>query len=209
MLAKENALQQFYGITDEAEWTHWVFIRSIYLEEDENEDDWLQRVLHTTDAIIQQQHYIQNHPTYTLTEKEKSLNKLKKRLGEIVKTLGYLPSSDNLLAEYEEDIEQLVNRGVCIKPVKRRKTTNNLTKLIAVLLETEKVSNVSELWSYFRSNTSIDLEDLVIVHSIGGNDSTATMEWSDGEGGKIKNISRASVGKKISKVRKILNDTQK
>ncbi len=209
MLAKENALQQFYGITDEAEWTHWVFIRSIYLEEDdETEDDWITRTLHTTDAILQQQIYIQNHPTYTLTEKEKSLNKLKKRLGEIIQAHGYLPSTDSVLAEYEEDMEQLVNKGVCIKPSIRSKTKNNLTKLIQNLLEQNKVNNLSELWSYFRNNTSIELEDLVIVHSIGGNDSTATMEWSDDEGGKIKNISRASVGKTISKVRKTLSDNK-
>ena len=209
MLAKENALQQFYGITDEAEWTHWVFIRSIYLEEDdETEDDWTARTLHTTDAILQQQIYIQNHPTYTLTEKERSLNKLKKRLGEIIQVHGYLPSTDCVLAEYEEDIEQLANRGVCIKPVKRSKTTNNLTKLIHILLEENKIKNLSELWSYFRNNMLIEINGLVYIHSIGGNDKEAEMEWSAGEFDKTKKIRRASVGKTISKVRKTLSDNK-
>jgi len=209
MLAPNNALEVNFEITDVNIWNEWVFNKTIYLELNECELFWADRILHTTDAIIQQQKYTQNHPTYTLTEKEKELKKLKKRLSEIIDVLGYLPSSDHLFKDGSDNKEKLIEQGLYLKSTEKSRTKNNLTLLVKQLIEEDKLDNIEQLWNLLKQCENSYAKNLVYVHSIEGNATDAMMEWSAEEFGPVKQINRQSMGKIISKVRKELVSTKK
>jgi len=202
MLAPNNALEVNFEITEVNEWNEWIFNKTIYLEPNECEHFWVLRILHTTDAIIQQQKYTQNHPTLTLTEKEKELKKLKKRLSEFIDVLGYLPSSDHLFKDGSDNKEKLIGQGLYLKPKEQTRKKSNLTLLIKMLIESNKINNLDNLWRYLKCNENQYVHDLVFIHSVGGNTTDAIMEWSADEFGKINKINRESTGKIIPKVRK-------
>jgi len=200
LLANQNTLQMLQGVEGLNKWEKWVFEKPLTQLDNECEDLWLERLIHTAMAIEEQIEFTESQPYSDITVQKSEVRLLTNRLRDFIDVIGFVPTNEGI-----EDSEYL--KPLSTKKVIKKKRTYAQSKLLQVL--TKKISenndlSINDIWEYLYKNRDEELYNLIEVISVSDStSSTAIIRWRDARTGtEGKSQTRKSMASAISKIRR-------
>ncbi|NQY87198.1 MAG: hypothetical protein HRT51_05500 [Colwellia sp.] len=204
LIADRNTLQMLQGVEGYNEWMHWAFEKALTQLENECEDTWLDRLLHTAMAIEEQIEFTENQAYSDISAQQKEVTRLTNRLRNVGEIIGFIPTNRGIenreyLTPYNSPASEYPNK-------EKSYAQNKLLQVITLLLKENINSSIHDVWSYFHSNQGNEIFDLIEVISVNDLTSpTAVICWRDAKTGvEGKSQTRKSMATAIAKIRKTL-----
>lgn len=201
LIANRNTLQMLQGVENYTEWMYWVFDKPFTQLNEESEDIWLERLLHTAMAIEEQIEFIEHESYLDVSQQRKDIARLTKRLKAMGKFVGFIPTIRGI-----EDPNYL-NYKKNNKPDKEhqpamRTKQSKFKQYLQLRIEADIKASIGDIWNELHKSQNETLEELIEVLDVSGKDANAVVKWIDDSTGKEgRSLTRKSVSKAMSEIR--------
>jgi hypothetical protein len=207
LLANQNTLQMHQGVEGSDKWEYWVFKKPLTQLDNECEDLWLERLMHTAMAIEDQIEFTESQPYGDIAIQKSEVRLLTNRLRDFIDVIGFVPSIKGIeepeIFEPNVKINKPQNKR---KPYPRDASVKQETKFRQYLrkrLNNNFNLSIGNIWNELHSSQNMVIEDLIEVTSVSGLMDTSRVYWmDDSTGNEGKPLTRKSVTKAMSEIRK-------
>lgn len=208
LIAERNTLQMLQGVEGYNKWNYWVFEKPLTQLENECKDTWLERLLHTAMAIEEQIVYTQTQSYPDTQDKENKVERLTNRLRDFREIIGFIPTIDGIedhdyLKVAETDSNNEASNKKTYPQIASIKQENKFRKYLRSRLTGPSKVTLPIVWNELRNSEGETIDELIEVISVTGNSQTSVVRWLDDDTGiEGESLTRESVGKAISNIRR-------
>lgn len=201
LLANRNTLQMLQGIENYTEWNFWVFEKPLTQLDEESEDIWLERILHTAMAIEEQIEFLEHKKYLDILQQRTDIAKLTRRLKAMEKVIGFIPTINGI-----EDPNYLNCKNGDKSNKKHQasipKRQSKFKQYLQLRIEANIQTSIGDIWGELHKSQNEILEELIEVVEVSGKDTDAVVRWVDDSTGKEgRMLTRKSVSKAMSEIR--------
>ncbi len=201
LIADRNTLQMLQGIDNYMEWMYLVFEKPLTQLDDESEDIWLERLLHTAMAIEEQIEFLEHEKYLDILQQRTDIAKLTKRLKAMENVIGFIPTirgiEDPNYLNYKNSDKSNKNSQPTMQ-----KSQSKFKQYLQLRIETDIKTSIGDIWSELHKSQNETLEELIEIIDVSGKDADAVVRWVDDSTGKEgRSLTRKSVSKAMSEIR--------
>jgi len=201
LLANRNTLQMLQGIENYTEWNFWVFEKPLTQLDEESEDIWLERLLHTAMAIEEQVEFIEHESYLDVSQQRKDIARLTKRLKAMGKFVGFIPTIRGIEDPNYLNCKKNNKSDKEHQPAMRTKQSK-FKQYLQLRIEANIKTSIGDIWGELHKSQNEILEELIEVIDVSGKDADAVVRWVDDSTGKEgRMLTRKSVSKAMSEIR--------
>jgi len=211
LLANQNTLHMHQGVEGSDKWEYWVFKRPLTQLENECEDVWLERLLHTAMAIEEQTASTENQPYSDIAVQKNDVKLLANRLRDFIDVIGFVPSikgieEPEIFEPHEKDNKKRSNKEKIYPQVASVKQETKFRQYLRERLNNNFKITIGSIWNELHSSQNMVIEDFIEVTSVTGLMNTSRVYWiDDSTGNPGQSLTRQSVIQAMSEIRKDIN----